>query len=795
MAIGLAAASAVAISSFVILQAQRADENQGFIISCRGGCASVAAAVRAIGGDVTQSYENVDAIAVTVPAGLGVALHNVPGVDSVWKDVSIRQPVPVADAVADVLPDDVLALDRDELADFIAARPADYSFNNAQINAAGVQAAGNLGAGIIVAVIDSGTANSPVVPALAGTVIGGQTFVTGDAVASPTSRRNGSHGTWVGTVIAGHAGFLFANTSALVRSLRIHAPSSVIACTPALGCPSTASIVPMIGVAPASKIYALKVFPSTSDSAPSSRVIAAMDRAITLRRNFNNGMPSVPVSGDGSEDNPFVYNSLKIDVVNMSLGGGTFFAGRELEELLTTEMLSVGIVPAVSAGNEGFGAMTAARPGDGLGALDAAAANEFTHERVLRDLQLGLGAGILYRPTTNTQTAYFSSRGPTADGRFKPDIIANGFATYAQGTCGTTAACLAGTALAGISLVSGTSFSAPTVAGALALARTAVPSASALDLRNALVDAANPSLLGDHSDLIDQGQGYLDVAAAINALQSAQSSSDLEFPQPSRSVRNNIKKIGFDTVALRNGTFSTHLATLVPGQVVQFFVETQIGDKLTVKVTHITPENAPAGQNQLFGDDLMVTVVDTTTSTNKDLFPIDFIAADKTISAIASPGIARVAVGGDWTNAGRISADLSIQVEHVDRGASTAHGTIAEGETITVPFTVPAGAKQLDVELSWNDDWGRYPTNDLDLVLQDPAAHANTAGATSNSPERVTIANPAAGAWKALVQGLDIFTSSNDDQTAAASQRVDRDSFELRVTIDGVRLTQQQTRK
>jgi hypothetical protein len=270
---------------------------------------------------------------------------------------------------------------------------------------------------------------------LTGTVIGGENFVTTDPVQSATSRRNDSHGTWVGTVIAGHASFLFANTSALVRSLRIHAPDSVIACTPALGCPLTASIIPMIGVAPASKIYALKVFPSTGGGAPSSRVVAAMDRAITLRRNFNNGMPSVAVSGDGSENNPFVFNSLKIYVVNMSLGGATFFAGRELDELLTIKMLEVGIAPAISAGNDGFGAMTAAGPGDGVGALGVAAANEVAHERVLRDVQSGVGTGVLYRPTTHTQTAFFSSRGPTADGRFKPDIIANGFATFAQGTC------------------------------------------------------------------------------------------------------------------------------------------------------------------------------------------------------------------------------------------------------------------------------------------------------------------------------------------------------------------------
>ena len=788
IAVGLVITFATAWVYAAVVQGQSGSDQQGFIIRCPGQCASVGASVRALGGQVTQAYQNIEAIAVIVPAGRGIDLTNISGAETVWKDFQISQPVPITGASVELAADGALAIDPSDPARFIGTQPADYSFNNTSINAASVHAGGNLGAGIITAVIDSGTANSPVVPALAGTVIGGESFVVADPVASATSRRNGPHGTWVGTVIAGHANFLFANTSTLVRSLRIHAPSSVIACTPALGCPATASIVPMVGVAPASKIYALKVFPSTVDLAPSSRVIAAMDRAITLRRNFNLGVPSIPVSGDGSENNPFIFNSLKIDVVNMSLGGATLFAGRELDELLTTEMLSVGIVPAVSAGNEGFGAMTAAGPGDGVGAIGAAAANDAVHERVLRDLQSGVGIGVLYRPTTHTQTAFFSSRGPTADGRFKPDISANGFATYAQGTCGTNAACLAGTGLAGIQpgvrhVVLRTHRGGRTRAGPRG--RSGGPSVA---LRNALIDTANPNVMGDGSGPIDQGQGYLDVGAAIASLQNGQQSLGLDFSTPSRNVRNNIKRIGFTTVPLADGAFSAHLADLVPGHVAQFFVETQIGDRLTVRLTNITPENAPSNQNQLFGDDLVATILDAPTSTNRELFPQSFIATDKTITVTTSPGIVRVAILGDWTNAGRISADLTIELEHTNRGADTAHGTIAKGQTIAVPFVVPAGAKQLDVELSWNDDWGRYPTNDLDLLLQDPAANTNTGGSTLNSPERVTVNDPAAGTWNALIQGFSIFTSVNDDRVAAGSQNVARDAFELRVTIDGVRI-------
>src|SRR5262249_10786982 len=142
------------------------------------------------------------------------------------------------------------------------------------------------------------------------------------------------------------------------------------------------------------------------------------------------------------------------------------------------------------------------------------------HERVLRDLQFGTGVGALFRPFDGIQTVDFSSRGPTADGRFDPDTSANGLASYtavfaaldntgAIVSCGSPAA-TAGSCTQRILFVSGTSFSSPTTAGAAALLRGAVPSASALQTRNAIILGANPTLVADGSSRIDQGAGFLD---------------------------------------------------------------------------------------------------------------------------------------------------------------------------------------------------------------------------------------------------------------------------------------------
>src|SRR5438093_4271495 len=123
----------------------------------------------------------------------------------------------------------------------------------------------------------------------------------------------------------------------------------------------------------------------------------------------------------------------------MTFGGPMLFAGRSIQHQLTLAMLAAGITVVTSAGTDGPPAMTGGSPGTGFGSLTVGAASTAVHERVLRDLQLGPGMGAISRPTTHPQTAYFSSRGPTADGRLDPDILANGFASYVHAYVALTA--------------------------------------------------------------------------------------------------------------------------------------------------------------------------------------------------------------------------------------------------------------------------------------------------------------------------------------------------------------------
>ena len=623
----VAAISAVAIS--LIPASDRlhaADGDQAFIVECTRPCAAVTATVVAAGGVVTHQFDNVDAVAVRVPRAGVSSLVSVAGAASVRKDVEVKAPAPAA--IAEVSGQVAQPLDAAALAQ---GRPANYNFNLDFTNVSSLHAAGRTGQNVVVAVIDSGTANVPGIPALSASVIGGETFVP--AVQDPlsaTHRENGSHGTMTAEMVAAHAVFLFSNTSPFVQAVNRYAPGSAIPCTtyPAnCGLPppvaAIASAVPMTGTAPGARIYAMKVFSARGGGAPQSRIIAAMDRAITLRRNYNQTGANTVASGSGAESDPFVYSALRIDVVNMSLGGATLFAGRDVEDQLTLAMLEVGITIVTSAGNDGPAAMTGGSPGTGFGSLTVGAASTAPHDRILADLQYGPGAGEIYRPTTHAQTANFSSRGPTADGRLDPDITANGVNSFVQAYLALTAAggladcrepgAVPGTCAPRIVFASGTSFSSPTVAGGAAVVRGGHPTKTAAQIRNALQQSANPNVLGDDSTRIDQGNGVLDVAKAAALLASGEVSSRLpdvkrnyhdeddELGSGGSSVLRNVERAGFNLARFHANRYSTWVRNLKPGETAQIFVPSDfLTSKFVVTVDRVTPALPPDQQNQFW---------------------------------------------------------------------------------------------------------------------------------------------------------------------------------------------------
>jgi len=748
-------------------------DRSSVVIRCDAQCDAAAAAVSQNGGIVSRRYRALGLISASLPNSTLSTVSVLVGSQSIFKDSLIAAPEPVNEiSSSDPRATQTYKLARSTLLGVSTVSstsipalanvsPTDFSFDTILTGAADVHRSGQLGKDVITAIIDSGTANNAeIVPVLAGSVIGGETFLNDPNEPSATSTLNDPHGTMVGTMIAGHGVIHLNQSHELVQSLLVHAPQ-------AIRTKDGIASMAMVGTAPATKIYAMKTFPANGDGTASSVVLAALDRALTLKTNFDAGVPSGPVSGAGTEDSPFVYDSLNIRVINLSLGGPTLFSGREIDELMIRKLYDAGITVVVAAGNEGFGAITTGSPATAPGAISVGAASLAPHERVLRDLQKGPGVGIQFRPTDRPQVARFSSRGPTADGRVGIDLVASGHAVFVQGADGE------------IGLVSGTSFSAPTVAGAAALLIGAVPTATASAIRGALIESANPRLIGPTAREVDQGHGFLDVTAALKLLKTGDPTAHLPLEPIAAAdtlVVNNVRAAGFPPVAFTNGQFNATVR-LAPGEVKQFFVSTfESTEHVVVTVTKITPSLPKPQQNALFGDDLGIIVLNAPTATNATEVE-DFIGADSTYKIDRpQPGLMRVAVMGDWTNVGSLSATISITRTQSPSTFSGIAGTVSDQSAAEFEFVVPEGTTGADIALSWAKNWSFYPAHDLDLVLVAPDETVIVDGATLDSPERVHLDNPLPGVWKAVIEGFmlheyqDRFQLRVTDGTGAALQ-------------------------
>ena len=117
------------------------------------------------------------------------------------------------------------------------------------------------------------------------------------------------------------------------------------------------------------------------------------------------------------------------------------------------------------------------------------------------DARGALSVGAIHHDQWDLGTlASYSSRGPTADGRIKPDLVApSGVSTASYGTNGL--------------LFGGTSAATPHVAGAAALLKSANPSLSRDDLWKALVEATVDLGAPGKDDSTGYGKLVLSVAA------------------------------------------------------------------------------------------------------------------------------------------------------------------------------------------------------------------------------------------------------------------------------------------
>jgi serine protease AprX len=140
----------------------------------------------------------------------------------------------------------------------------------------------------------------------------------------------------------------------------------------------------------------------------------------------------------------------------------------------------LGLVLIKSAGNNGPDAGTITSPADAQG--DVIVVGASSHD--------------------GTKVMDFSSRGPTADGRPKPDVCAPGENI------------IAAKALGGYRKMSGTSMSAPHIAGVAVLLLERNPTLTPLQVRKILMDSAK-SIESAEASPNTQGKGLVDVVKAL----------------------------------------------------------------------------------------------------------------------------------------------------------------------------------------------------------------------------------------------------------------------------------------
>ena len=223
------------------------------------------------------------------------------------------------------------------------------------------------------------------------------------------------------------------------------------------------------GVAPAAALVGVKVL-AADGSGTTANVVAAIDWVVA---------------------NKDLYG---IEVINLSLGESGCSDGTDVASQAVNRASTAGIVVAAAAGNDGPGTCTVGSPGAASDALTVGAMAD-------------TGAGGFAQGS-------FSSRGPTADGRIKPDVSAPGVAVTSADAKTTN----------GYVTWDGTSMATPFAAGVALLMREATPSLTPVQVkdivRRTAVDwgrGGDNRTVGSAGPDIDYGAGRLDAYAALAA--------------------------------------------------------------------------------------------------------------------------------------------------------------------------------------------------------------------------------------------------------------------------------------
>lgn len=227
------------------------------------------------------------------------------------------------------------------------------------------------------------------------------------------------------------------------------------------------------GVAPGAALVGVKVL-DVNGSGSMANVTAAIDWVVTNKATYG------------------------IEAINLSLSTSGCSNGSDATSQAVNNASAAGIVVVVAAGNAGPGTCTIASPGAAQNAITVGAMAD-----------LGVGGFSL---------ANFSSRGPTADNRIKPDVVGPGVG-ITSADAGTTN---------GYLTYSGTSMATPFVVGTALLMRDISAGLTPQQVKAAITSSAidwgrggNNTTAGSTGADIDYGAGRLDSYAALASVGAA----------------------------------------------------------------------------------------------------------------------------------------------------------------------------------------------------------------------------------------------------------------------------------
>jgi subtilisin family serine protease len=722
----------------------------------------VANAIAALGGEVSIMYDSAEVLAASLPANELMDLASNPNVLHVYKDQMMylrlaegaiteehmRTNIPLDPLIGTpVFETGTLEIQTESIpvADIESLNPSLYH-NPTLTHAEDVWGETYAGAGTTVAIIDTGVWAAS--PALDGNVIGGIDLSpdVGTPYEGWDRPDNHYHGTACAHLLAAHVYYIFPDTHSWAQGIMAHDPAGTF--------PVDGTIwVLSLGIAPAASIYGIKVFPHDGSGVPSSIVMDGIDHAIQVG----------------------------VDVISMSLGGLVGADGEDPSDLLVDAATEAGITVVAAAGNEGPAPLRVGSPGSANTAIAVGAAMDPIHERVFGEIAVGPGYGIYYYPKDEKSIVYFSSRGPSADGRIKPEVVATGswcwLGVHGDGY---------------IRLGGGTSYSCPQVAGAAALLTTYIreemlPYGPA-EIKQAIYDGADP--IPDFTAM-EQGAGYLNVANSLDVIISG------SFGTIPETFPHHFGPFWFspiDTLCLEDGKITLHDLTLEPLHYLYFAFWVN-GEVDSIKVTLSGVQQAPwPDQNPVFWDGAWIYLSSSVRGGVDDyLFgtsPYLYFWSDMTVAVFKDldfqPGVVRLVLECDISSyEAMFIEELTIEVTEVwtlgvdkkvimyNNGVPVDaqiavypgkiykyYGAVEEGEMDIYNFNIPDATGMAYVTLSWCRNWARWATSDLDLIIINPDSTINWDAVTGASPEVTAMIGP--GEYTLLVDGYQVYFNKKE---------------------------------